>query len=96
MILLKISSCLLAVGMAATAFTTSHIVHAGYYDPYHDDYHPMPSEIEFYRQWEVETHREPMDLSKRDISESRVYWNWRHKPPARSQATLRAEFAQLQ
>ena len=96
MVLIKLCAGLVAVGMAATAFTSSHIVHAGYYDPYHHDYHPAPGEIEFYRQWEVETHRDRMDLSKRNIPESRDYWNWRHKRPSPSQATLRAAFDQLQ
>jgi len=96
MVLIKLYASLVAVGMAATAFTTSHIVHAGYYDRYHHDYHPAPREIEFYRQWEVETHREPMDLSKRNTSESRDYWNWRHKPPAQSKSALRMAFDQYQ
>jgi hypothetical protein len=96
MALLKLCASFVAVGMATTAFTTSHIVHAGYYDRYHRDYHPVPREIEFYRQWEVETHRERMDLSKRNISDSRDYWNWRHKPQAQSQSALRMAFDQTQ
>jgi len=96
MILLKLCAAVVAVGMAATAFTTSHIVHAGHYDPYHHDYHPVRSEINFYRQWEVETHRDRMDFSKRNIPESSDYWNWRHSQPAQNRAAPASAIGQLQ
>ncbi len=63
MLLRKIGSCLFAVCMVVPAFSTGCAVHAGYYDPYYHDYHPVDGEAVYYGQWETATHRQHVDLS---------------------------------
>lgn len=75
----KISSCLLGAAMGTAVFTTGCTVHAGYYDPYYHDYHPVNGEVVYYNQWETETHREHQDLKKRNKNDQKEYWDWRHK-----------------
>jgi hypothetical protein len=73
------SSCLIAAVLTTAALTTGCEVHARYYDPYYHDYHPVGGEVEFYGQWERETHRDHRDLNKRNKDEQKEYWDWRHK-----------------
>jgi hypothetical protein len=73
-----IHSYLLSAALAAAVFTTGCTVHAGYYDPYYHDHHPVGGEVVFYQQWETETHRDHADLNHRNREEQREYWNWRH------------------
>ncbi len=80
----KISSGLLsglfAGALAATALTTTGCtVHAGYYDPYYHDYHPVDGEVVYYNQWERDTHRDHVDLKRRNAADQKEYWDWRHK-----------------
>ena len=50
------------------------------YDPYWRDYHPWDiGENRFYRQWEIRTHRNHMDFSRRRSEDQRAYWGWRHR-----------------
>lgn len=49
------------------------------YDPYYHDYHHWDHHEEvFYTQWEHDTHRDHRDFDKRDASEQKEYWDWRH------------------
>ena len=75
----KISACLFAATIAAATLTTGCAVHAGIYDPYHHDYHPVDGEVVVYGQWESETHRDHKELKDRDKNEQKEYWDWRHK-----------------
>jgi hypothetical protein len=76
----KISLCLFAAALSVTGFTTGCTVHAGYYDdPYYHDRHPVDGEVVYYSQWEHDTHREHVDLKKRNKEEQKEYWDWRHK-----------------
>ncbi len=71
--------CLFAAAMATAVVATGCTAHAGYYDPYYHDYHPVGGETVYYGQWETETHRDHRDLKHRDKSEQKEYWDWRHK-----------------
>jgi len=73
------SSWLLTATMTTTLFAIGCTVHAGYYDPYYHDYHPMQGEVVYYGQWESETHREHKELKQRNKDEQNEYWDWRHK-----------------
>ena len=75
----KISACLLGGAMATAIFTTGCGVHAGYYDPYYHDHHPVDGEIVYYNQWESDNHHEHKDLKRRNKDEQKEYWDWRHK-----------------
>jgi hypothetical protein len=75
----KVGSFLLVAAMAAVVPTVGCTVHAGYYDPYYHDYHPVNGEVVYYNQWETETHREHRDLKQRNKDEQKEYWDWRHK-----------------
>jgi hypothetical protein len=75
----NIGSCLFGVALATALLTTGCAVHAGYYDPYYHDYHPVAGEVTFYSQWEKETHRDHVDLKKRNDADKKEYWDWRHK-----------------
>ncbi len=80
----KISSCLFsglvgAVLATAALTTTGCTVHAGYYDPYYHDYHPIDGEVVYYNQWEHDTHRDHVDLKQRNAADQKEYWDWRHK-----------------
>jgi hypothetical protein len=79
MFLKNIGYCLFAAAIAVAALTTGCTVHAGYYDPYYHDYHPVAGETVYYNQWEQETHREHQDLKKRNKADQKEYWDWRHK-----------------
>ena len=79
MLLRKLSTCLLGAAIAASVLTTGCAVHAGIYDPYYHDYHPVDGEVVVYGQWETETHREHKELKDRDKKEQKEYWDWRHK-----------------
>lgn len=73
-------SGLFAAVLATAALTaTGCTVHAGYYDPYYHDYHPVDGEVAFYGQWEHDTHRDHVDLKKRSAADQKEYWDWRHK-----------------
>jgi len=75
----KAGSCLLVAATAAVLSTSGCTVHAGYYDPYYHDYHPVQGEVVYYGQWERETHREHRELKQRNKEEQKEYWDWRHK-----------------
>jgi hypothetical protein len=79
MLFKKASSCLLVAATAAVLWTSGCTVHAGYYDPYYHDYHPVQGEVVYYGQWETETHREHKELKQRNKDEQKEYWDWRHK-----------------
>jgi hypothetical protein len=75
----KIGSCMFAATMGVVLSTAGCTVHAGYYDPYYHDYHPINGEVVYYNQWETETHREHRELKERKKDEQKEYWDWRHK-----------------
>jgi hypothetical protein len=53
------------------------------YDPHYSDYHAWNStEVAYYRQWTLETHRQYRDFRELPPAEQREYWAWRHRPPA--------------
>jgi hypothetical protein len=80
MIFKKIGLYMFAAAIAGTVFTTTGCeVHAGYYDPYYHDHHPVDGEVVFYGQWEQETHRDHKDFKQRNKDEKKEYWDWRHK-----------------
>ncbi len=37
------------------------------------------SETAYYNRWERETHREHVDLARRNAAEQKEYWDWRHR-----------------
>ena len=75
----KMKSCLLAAAMSTLILPVGCTVHAGYYDPYYHDYHPVNGEVVYYEQWETETHRDHVDLKHRNKADQKEYWDWRHK-----------------
>jgi hypothetical protein len=49
------------------------------YDPYYSDYHIWNStEIGYYRQWTLETHRPYREFQALPPAQQREYWAWRH------------------
>jgi hypothetical protein len=76
-----ITSLLLASALALPLLGTGCAEHryARVYDPYYHDYHRWgPDEDRYYRQWEVEGHREHREWGKRSPEEQNQYWAWRH------------------
>jgi hypothetical protein len=76
----NLASCLLAAAFAIPLMCTGCTVHAGYYDPYYHDYHPISGEVVYYNQWETNTHRTHVELKDRSKDEQKEYWDWRHSP----------------
>jgi len=74
-----LQSGLLAATIAVAGFTSGCTVHAGYYDPYYHDRHPVGGEVVFYQNWETETHRDHRELNRRNRDEQKEYWEWRHR-----------------
>ena len=72
------ASLLLAATFSVPLMCTGCTVHAGYYDPYYHDYHPINGEVVFYSQWEANTHRSHVELKDRNKAEQKEYWDWRH------------------
>ena len=70
----------LTVALAAPWVMTACAGHHYYHDSYYnDDHHWDRNEIVFYKQWSVETHRDPhRDFRKLSPEEQRGYWEWRH------------------
>ncbi len=68
----------LATGMTAAVLSTGCTVHARVYDPYYHDYHVWATEEPYYTQWEHDTHRDHEDFNKRNKSDQKAYWDWRH------------------
>jgi hypothetical protein len=81
MLVRKVSTCLLGAILAVGVYATGCTVHAGLYDPYYHDYHPVDGEVVYYGQWEQETHRDHKELKDRDKKDQKEYWDWRHKHP---------------
>jgi hypothetical protein len=75
----RITSLLFVGAIAAATLCTGCTVHAGYYDPYYHDRHPVAGEVVFYNQWEHDTHRDHRELKERNKNEQKEYWDWRHK-----------------
>ena len=75
---LGLFSSLFAAMLSTAVLTTGCAVHA-YYDPYYHDYHPVGGEVVYYNQWERDTHRDHVDLNKRNDADKKEYWDWRHK-----------------
>jgi len=73
--------CAVLVLCAAT-FASVGCAHHYYraYDPSYHDYHVWnDQERVYYRQWAVETHRDPdRDFRKLHDDEQKQYWDWRH------------------
>ena len=79
MFLRRLGTFLFGAAMAAALYTTGCTVHAGLYDPYHHDYHPVDGEVVYYGNWERETHRDHKEMKEREKKEQKEYWDWRHK-----------------
>jgi hypothetical protein len=76
MIALTLSATVLASASAMTACAGGQLV----YDPYLQDYHQWDrGENRYYRQWEIGTHRNHMNFTRRSVGDQRAYWGWRHK-----------------
>jgi hypothetical protein len=73
-----IASLVLAMGLAASVLTSGCTVHARVYDPYYHDYHVWVNEEPYYNQWEHDTHRDHVEFAKRNQSDQKAYWDWRH------------------
>jgi len=50
------------------------------YDPYYTDYHQWDdAEVVYYKQWCLETRRDPhRDFRKLRSEQQKEYWTWRH------------------
>ncbi|HTB98255.1 MAG TPA: hypothetical protein VK716_14685 [Terracidiphilus sp.] len=68
----------LAAATAVPIMIAGCTVHAGYYDPYYHDYHPVQGEVVYYNQWEHDTHRDHVELKSRNKADQKEYWDWRH------------------
>jgi hypothetical protein len=79
MTLRNIAPLLFAGILATGVLTIGCTVHAGLYDSYHHDYHPVDGDVTFYGNWETETHRDHKELKERDKKDQKEYWDWRHK-----------------
>ncbi len=78
-ILKKLAPIVFAVAIALPVFTAGCAVHARVYDdPYYHDSHPWSGEVVYYGQWERDTHRDHVDFDKRNDSDKKAYWDWRH------------------
>ena len=76
-----LASFLLAVVISAPLLTTGCAEHRyRVYDPYYRDYHDWDDhERVYYRQWVVETNRDPHgEFRKLDHHDQKAYWDWRH------------------
>ena len=75
----NIYSTMLAMSISCALWlATGCVVHAGYYDTYHHDYHDWNGETGYYSRWEHDTHREHRDFKKRSEADQKAYWDWRH------------------
>jgi len=75
MILLALAFCLPVVTVGCAEHR-----HYRAYDPYYHDYHEWnDTEITYYHQWAIETHRDPnRDFRHLDRDDQQRYWEWRH------------------
>jgi hypothetical protein len=69
----------LTVAFCSAAATTGCKSETVYHDTVTNESHPRSTEEPIYRQWESNTHREHVDLEKRNSDEQKQYWDWRHK-----------------
>ena len=75
-----VTAVLLAFVFALTTVGCSEHRYGTVYDPYyHDNHRWTAAEDGYYRQWEVENHREHVDWARRNAEEQKQYWNWRHE-----------------
>ena len=80
MIALALSATMLVSASAMTGCATGGVV----YDPYRREYHRWNrGEDRLYRQWEVDGHRNHVDLQTRTPGDQSAYWGWRHRQPVR-------------
>ena len=80
---MRLNHGMIALMLSATAFALPMTGCAGgglVYDPYRNDYHRWNrGEDQYYRQWEIGTHRNHMGFNRRSAGEQRAYWGWRHR-----------------
>ena len=69
---------ILAAVLAAPVLSTGCAGSVRFYDPYYHDYHPWAGEVTYYGQWETNTHRDHVEFNKRNDSDKKEYWDWRH------------------
>jgi hypothetical protein len=74
----QFSKLALAAAVALPVFIAGCAVHARVYDPYYHDYHGWNGEVVYYNQWEHDTHRDHVDFGRRNDSDKKEYWDWRH------------------
>ncbi|MGH9502411.1 MAG: hypothetical protein ACRD20_06140 [Terriglobales bacterium] len=75
-----LSSLLLAAAFLVPAVTAGCATRSyRVYDPYGNDYHRWDrNENVYYRQWEVQNHRNDGDFRRLDRHQQEEYWKWRH------------------
>ena len=64
--------------LLATSFLIAGCGPPRYHDTYYHDYHPASGEIVYYNNWERDTHRDHVDLKRRNAKDQKEYWDWRH------------------
>jgi len=78
-IIRRFAPTLLSAVMASATLLNGCAVQARVYDPYYHDYHSWNDhEVVVYSQWERDTHRDHKDFKKRNPSDQKEYWTWRH------------------
>jgi hypothetical protein len=75
---MRLSEGIKSLLFAAAILCSGCAVHAGYYDPYYHDYHPVNGEVVYYSQWEHDTHRDHVEFKSRNDADKKEYWSWRH------------------
>ena len=70
---------ILALGLTAVVVIGGCQGDVRYYDAGHGDYHTWNhGEVVYYNNWEHQTHREHVDFAKRNDTEKKEYFSWRH------------------
>jgi hypothetical protein len=73
------ASLLFSAALSTSLFTAGCAVHAHVYDGYYGDNHRWDDhEVVYYNQWEHSTHRDHMEFEKRNQTDQKAYWRWRH------------------
>ena len=80
---MRLNHRMIALMFSATALALPMMGCAGgnlVYDPYrHDSYRWNRGEEQYYRRWEISTHRNHMDFNRRSPEDRQAYWGWRHR-----------------
>jgi hypothetical protein len=83
---MRLNPAIVALALSATALSASMTACATgtvLYDPHRQDYRRWNGvEDRYYRQWEVETHRNHVGFTRRSPGEQQAYRGWRRSPRA--------------